>query len=746
MKKNNYLIISLLSISLIGLEIVWTRIFSAEFFYTYSFLILSLAILGLGLGALAVHLFVKLNNEKTFNLSLSLTGLMTLIAPPLTFVINMDFSQLFSDWFIVLKILFTIVLLSSTYFFGGIALTIIFKNNYKNISKLYMADLIGAGFGVLIAVVIMNIFGTPVTTFLCALPVLIAAIIAHKRSGKLFPAILILGMIVLSIFSNEILEAERKEPPAPIIYKHWDAMAKIKVYDYGTEYRRINLDNAANTGCNGFDGDWENRPDSVKFGFNIVKYVLSQFDSCSFLSLGAGGGQDVFQALEFGATDIHAVEVNPHLNYLLLEGELKDFSGQIYLDPRVKVVTEDARTYVRRYKKKFDVIYSFSSNSFAALASGAFALAENYLFTTEAFQDYWQALSDDGFLIMEHQAFMQRLVSEVMDALEHEGIEDVKSHFAVFKLPKMRRDMLLLSKRPLTKEMLTQAIGEQVPEDFTYAYLQYPPEDSVKNNPIDRIVQKGWQNVADSARINISPCTDDRPFIAQMGLWKNLDFTRMKKLRGYEDWFGLPLTQFIIVIILIVVLILIIPINLIPYLKKGDKLKAVPWLYFFSIGMAFMMVEIILIQKYTLFIGPSIYSIITILLTLLLCSGIGSRFAEKVNNNIVFLGIIVLLLLDIFVFRSLIYSLGGLTMFSRIFVTALLIAPLGFLMGMPFPKGTLKVGPLVDWGFAVNGAASVLGSTLIVLVGITYGLSIALLIGTFCYVCAYILISIKKAW
>ena len=120
----------------------------------------------------------------------------------------------------------------------------------------------------------------------------------------------------------------------------------------------------------------------------------------TFLSLGAGGGQDVYQALQDGAKEIHAVEVISHLNELMQDGELAEFSGYIYKAPRVVVISEDARAYVRRFTNKFDLIYSFSSNSFAALASGAFALAENYLYTTEAFIDYWNALSENGYMLI----------------------------------------------------------------------------------------------------------------------------------------------------------------------------------------------------------------------------------------------------------------------------------------------------------------------------------------------------------
>ncbi|PKK83766.1 MAG: hypothetical protein CVT49_07035 [candidate division Zixibacteria bacterium HGW-Zixibacteria-1] len=451
------------------------------------------------------------------------------------------------------------------------------------------------------------------------------------------------------------------------------------------------------------------------------------------------------QALQHGATEVHAVEVNPHINQMMLAGELAEYSGHIYDDPRVTVATEDARAYVQRFENKFDVIYSLSSNTWAALASGAFALAENYLFTTEAFEDYWKSLSDSGFMMMEHQFYMPRLVSELKNALKKQGVEDVTAHFAVYDLPQMRRNMILLSKQPLTDDIRNNAFGELTPEVYEYIHLLYPAPDSTKDNLINRIVLNGWENETDSAVIDISPSTDNQPFVAQMGLWKNFTSENLEKVLPYE-FLGFPLSKIIIGIILLVVIAIIIPLNLIPYLKAGSKLRIAPWLYFFLIGMAFMAVEIILIQKYTLFIGPSVYSIIAILLTLLVCSGIGSRFADKVSNLVPFAGIIIWILLDIFLFRNLTYQLGHLTIVPRIITAMLLICPLGFFMGMPFPKGTLRVKELIDWGFAVNGAGSVLGSTLIVLAAFAYGFNAALLLGAVLYLMAFLLVSMKSAW
>jgi hypothetical protein len=159
-----------------------------------------------------------------------------------------------------------------------------------------------------------------------------------------------------------------------------------------------------------------------------------------------------------------------------------------------------------------------------------------------------------------------------------------------------------------------------------------------------------------------------------------------------------------------------------------------------------MMVEVVLIQKYAFFVGPSAYSIAVILLTLLIGSGIGSRFSRRCSQGLAFGGILLWLILDLTLFKMLVYGLSGLTLIPRLIITAVLVFPLGFFMGMPFPKGALKIGDLIDWGFAVNGAASVVGSTLIIMVAVSFGFNVALMLAALIYLSAYVLISRSGAW
>ena len=748
-ERRSYVTIALLSFTIIALELVWTRILSAEFYYTFAFLVLSLAVLGLGLGGLATRLIPSLGSERALGPILTMTGLLGVICPILVFRLGLQFSQVPSSWTMAAKLTLAIVLLGSTFFTGGIATAGLFRRFHTKLPWLYRADLLCAGAGVIGAIATMNSFGTPQAAVLLTLPVFAASLLVSRSWARLAPLALAVGLASQAGSALTLLRAERQER-ALVIHEHWDAMGKVKVYGFDADYRGIEIDNVANSPVYGFDGNWD-RPDSLRFEFGIdVSRLIERTSPCTFLSLGAGGGVDVLQALQAGAAEIHAVEINPYINQMMTDGFLSDFSGHIYSDPRVHVHTEDARAFVARNPGQFDVIYSLSSNTFAALASGSFALAESYLFTREAFRDYWRALSEDGFLMMEHQFYMPRLVSALIDALEAEGVEDVEQHFAVYDLPKMRRKMILLSKHPLTDDIRATAFGPLDPTAGNYAYLLHPPAaDSLSQNLIERIVVEGWESVQPTAPVAVSPSSDGRPFVGQMGLWSNLSRKSLEKLMFLEVY-GFPLAKLLVLTILAVVVVLGLPLTLLPYLVRRRPmdwaLGGAAWLYFFLIGAAFMMVEVVLIQKYALFVGPSAYSVATILFALLVGSGIGARFSTKVKPTVAFLGVAGFLLVQVLAFAPIAHSAIGLPLAARAGVSALLVAPLGFFMGMPFPIGALRVREKIDWGFAVNGIGAVVGSTAILLVAMEAGLDAALLASAFVYLLACAMLGLRRGW
>jgi len=736
MNYRKYLVIGLLSLGILSTELFWTRLFSAEFFYTFAFLILSLAILGLGLGALFLKLFPRLNKPSLLPMWLTLSGFMIIFSVPCVFYINPDFTKLVSEWTQLLKLAAVIILPGLGYFFGGIALAQIFKTDDDQIPGLYMADLTGASIGVIAFVIVMNTWGAETTLLFSAFPILLAAFLSGRGKCKIPPTVVFISGILFLVLAGGIPELKRNEP-AKVIYKHWDASAKIKIYDFDSTARGINIDNAANTPVYRTDGK-SNEPDSLQAQFDIdVRELIKRFPKCRFLSLGSGGGADVVQALQYNAAEIHAVEVIPHINYLMREGMLKDFSGNIYNNPKVKVITGDARSYIRSFKNRFDIIYSLSSNTFAAFASGSFALAENYIFTKEAFIDYWNALSDSGFVSVEHQFYIPRLVGTLTDALNEMKIANPPAHFAVYDLPALRRKVLLVSKQPLDEKLIAAAYSNSNPGVLKTSRVLFPDNSGRKGNIINAIVKNGWRSVADTVKTDISPCTDDRPFIAQLGLLRNLDFGKLKALTPYE-FAGFPISKLILLAILAVCVLIIIPFNMLPYFMKGEKLKPAGWIYFFLIGAAYMMIEVVLLQKYALFIGSTIHTPALVLTVLLVSSGIGSRCSGKFTPGRIFGFIVLWLALETFVFPHTfaLFSQAGLTI--KMIIAAIYIAPLGFFLGMPFPKAASGYPALVEWAFAVNGSAAVIGSVAVVMIASSFGYMTALSAAGFLYCMAYL--------
>jgi hypothetical protein len=76
---------------------------------------------------------------------------------------------------------------------------------------------------------------------------------------------------------------------------------------------------------------------------------------------------------------------------------------------------------------------------------------------------------------------------------------------------------------------------------------------------------------------------------------------------------------------------------------------------------------------------------------------------------------------------------------ARILVTALLIAPVGFLMGMPFPRGIAALrdsSDVVPWAWAANGSASVISAVLAAMLALSFGFTVVLVIGAGLYLAA----------
>jgi hypothetical protein len=173
------------------------------------------------------------------------------------------------------------------------------------------------------------------------------------------------------------------------------------------------------------------------------------------------------------------------------------------------------------------------------------------------------------------------------------------------------------------------------------------------------------------------------------------------------------------------------------------------WLvYFAALGLGFIMVEIALLQRFLLFLGQPIYTYAVVLAGLLMFTGIGSYAAGRfgpASLKSVLLSVVALVPLTAFITPIVFHACLGFPIFWRIVIALLLIAPLGFSLGMPFPLGLRlamqRSSALGSWAWGVNGFFTVIGTVLALILGMIVGFRIVLLLATACYGCGLVAIA-----
>ena len=732
--RRDQVAIGLVAAMLVALEIVWTRIFSAEFFYSFAFLVVSLAVLGLGLGALSLRFWPTWATSPRIGTAALLASGTAALGPAAVTRLPIEFVALWRSGGDLALLAAGVGLLLLPYLAGGAFCAALLRRHRQHAAQLYAADLVGAAGGGVAAIAAMNAFGVPAAAVLCCMPGALAGWGPgrYQRIGSLALLVALIG----TAFVADAALVPKAPTKAPVIAERWDAMGRIRVYAYNAAVRGIDIDGAANMLLYRVRGDWREGLPAATPEFALdLRPLIRALAAERVMVVGAGGGSEVMQAKWGGAQRVAAVEVNAGLNEMLTHGEQAAFFGHLYESTGVEVHSTDARVYARQHPAAFDLIISRSSNTFAALSSGAFALAENYLFTAEAFADFYRALTADGILLIEHQVYIPRLTSAALESLRALGLA-AESHLAVYDLPTQRRQVLVLGRQPLASTLVDTTLPALFAAADPASRALHPAPTA--KHLISRIVADGWEAHWPTAAIDISPPTDDRPFVAQMGRWDRLDRGRQQQALAFE-FAGFPLARLLVVAVLAVVLAVGVPLLLLPRRRGQAGLSGGAWLYFAAIGMGYMLIEVVWIQQYSLLLGHSAYTFPIVLLALLLSSGAGSFYSQRGGPWLPFVFVAVWTAAHLLLFPHVVAICGGLDWGVRVAISCALIAPPGFLMGMPFPRAARYVGECIDWGFAINGVASVFGAALAVFIALHWGFAVALWAAVGCYLGALLM-------
>jgi len=313
---------------------------------------------------------------------------------------------------------------------------------------------------------------------------------------------------------------------------------------------------------------------------------------------------------------------------------------------------------------------------------------------------------------------------------------------------------VLAKKSPFTSEE-EAAVRKHLADYPDLASLYLPSEPG--NNPFSALIARNDPYAfAHEYAYNVVPVNDNAPFF-----FFTLKLGQILHHAGEEqgiDWkvnLGVAVLGMVLIISVVAVLVfLIVPLTL---RASARQQRPVRLLYFVAIGLGYILVEIAFIQRFVLFLGHPTYALTVVVFLLLLSSGAGSLLSrrwlrEAVRGWLPLALIIAALLLYVFILPGVLSALVGISFVAKLLVSGALLIPLGFAMGMPFPTGLRALagiaeaesavaqnsasGNAVEWAWALNAAASVLGSVLAMVIAIQFGLNVTLACGALAYLLA----------
>lgn len=767
--------LALSSFAALLLELALTRLFSVVLFYHFAFLAISIALLGLGSGGVFAYLLKNwLARFPTRSLAAFLCCLNAISVPMvLEIVLHLPVSlEISRGNFLRLS---GIYLASAVPFFlTGLQFSIVFARESGRIPRLYGADLTGGALACLGVVPLLNYLGGPNTILfaaamaaiaalvwataswvrkaVCGLAVVLALLIAANHSGKLIDVVYAKG-----IFRD----------PSWVEFVRWNAISRIEVDRQGGA-KVVVIDADASTYImNARPEEWQ----GTEWQRNLMSAPPALVNVLrpggTYAIIGPGGGVDVLRALANGSPSVTGIEINPIIANTVMRGSYADFAYHLYDRPDVHIHVTDGRSFVRNTSQTFDVVQMTLVDTWASTAAGAFALSENSLYTVEAFREYFEHLRPDGMIAITRWEFRQprealRIVAVAMEALHQLGVANPAQNFVVVAQGNLDEDgipVVVLAKKSaftLQEEQAVQAHLQRYPT----LVAQYLPSDPRDNPFSSLILANDPYAFAQRYPFNIAPVTDNAPFFFfTLKLRQVLQGTSVHQGIDWKVNLGVAVLAMVLAISLAAVLAFLV----VPLVLHGRPRcqRTVSLFYFVAVGLGYILVEIAFIQRFVLFLGHPTYALTVVVFLLLLSSGAGSLASSRWLGETHRIWLPLTLIAGAIPFyvaflSGLLNSLVGVAFPIKLLVSAALLVPLGFAMGMPFPTGLRAIAALpapefpaaaenaatenaVEWAWGMNAGASVLGSVLGMVLAIAFGLNVTLAGGGAAYLLAILI-------
>ena len=773
--------VALLSAALIAFQLVLMQILSLVQWHHFAYMVISVALLGFGASGTVISL-TRVSWLR--HAALFVPWLMMLSGATMTVVVGIsqvDFIRfdsylLFVERSQILSLAFTYIVLFLPFFFGALALGLMFVRYADSIGSVYAANLAGSGIGGVFGLALLWIaLPQQLPSIVGLLPIVAGTILVPKRK-MILTVILIVAALTLALICFTIppqlqlseyksVQRTMSMPGARVEFQRGSPHGLLQVISSpGLRYApglSLLYKGVVPGGLVMFNnGDWFGPvvATSMDESLQILRQTTLALPyrmrlRKSVLVLNAKTGMLVAQAQEEKAQHIIAVESHADALSVLMH-EYASQMDSLFYRTSTTVRTVDPRTFLLADTARYDLILLPIVDAFGG-TGGLYAIQEQYLLTKEAFAAMWGKLTPDGVISI--TSWMDspirspfRMLATIVQALSDAGITNPGKHvaairswgaitFAVKRSPvsNMESDSVrAFCRRFLFDPALLPAIGSQ--ERNVHNVLQ----DSTFLSRLDTIVSGDRAAMYEQYDFNITPATDNRPYFSQFLRLGSI--AHMRRLFGQHAFPFLELGSLIIVLTLIQTTVLALMLVLFPLVLRKEVFenKLRTFFYFGALGLGYMFVEIVFIQRFILYFGHPTYAAASVMSLMLLFSGGGSFVSSRLTSSGPVIGRIAvgsagILLLYTFIVTPLLQYSIGLPTPAKGVVSCFLIAPPAFLLGMLFPLGvralTVAESNTIPWAWGINGCMSVVAAPLATLLAVEAGFAFV----TMCAAVAY---------
>ena len=779
--NRRHLSLALISAALLAFQIALLQILATSQWHHFAYFVISIALLGFGAAGTILSLtrswMVKRQKQLLpFLLCISAITLVGSSVLTQTLFGGFDSLLLFVDPGEILRLAAVAFLLMLPFFFGALAIGLIFTIETERISSYYFANMLGSGIGSILGLVGLSLLLPQRVAPLCALLALAAGavLLTGTRRAVHIGMLLGLALVAAAMFEPAQLHLSQYKdlsrildlPEATIVAHRPAAAGQVHIVSSPV------LRSAAGVSLN-----WSGSMPTTQAIFvngDMVGYLPhlpetgNPRDASTYalpyalstphkvLVLNAGTGTNVAQALGRGAEIIVAVEPHGTMSETLATSAPKNF-GQLLANPRVTWQTVAPRTWLARDRQSYDLILLPDVGGFGGNA-GLFALNEQPLLTREALQLAWRKLTPQGLLTVTSWVDYPvrnpvRLLASLVETLVAEGITDPVDHIVAVR--SWGTITFCLKRTPFTTAELDSIRAFATRWAFDPALLPdlRPEERQVYNRLqddslftlFDAILDDGREALYRDYAFRVWPVSDDQPFFSQFLRWNRLGSMTEQYSQHTLPFLELGMLVAVLAALILTVLaalLIILPLTRLP--REGRH----GWrtlLYFGGLGLGYMWVELAMIHRFVFYLGQPVYAAALVVGIMLIGSAIGSALTGRFTDlhpwrwSAVVAGTLVIyaLLLTPFLRATLQLSLPG-----RTILAALVLIPPAVVMGMPFPLGLRLLNRVhsaeVPWAWGINGCLSVVGAAMATLIAVEVGYSLLLVLAAGAYLVAMV--------